>query len=475
MKIPGKSTAAVIALALVAVAGFALVGGSDDGRTTLLVSMPDAGQLEVGASVRGAGALIGSIKDIQLDGRNQAKMTLTLNKGVLPLHRDAKLTVKPSNLLGENYVDLDAGSDSAPFMKRDVLPARQTAVATNIQDVLDTLDAPRGAQLAAVLTTLGEGLNGNGENTRKALAALAPALKDTDSVAKILAAQNSLLSHLVDTTDPVASALADDGGKTLDSLVASTEELLAGVRSQQAALAATVEQLPATLTSAQKTLAKFGGTASAARVTLKGLRPLTGDLSSVVDELENFADSADPALASLKPVLAEADRLLDVAAPVVAQLRKSGPDLTTAAKSLNPLSRELLDKNLQGVMDFVRKWALSTNGRDSLSHYFRGVIYLTPTALKSIAGSLVPPVLAGQQTSAASQGSKGTKGLTSVVPDLGGLLGGLGSGLNSTLSGLLGGKSSASTTRKSDAGSGALGLTSSQEQSLVQQLLGGGR
>ena len=36
-------------------------------------------------------------------------------------------------------------------------------------------------------------------------------------------------------------------------------------------------------------------------------------------------------------------------------------------------------------MDFVRKWALSTNGKDSLSHYFRGVVYLTPTALNSIA------------------------------------------------------------------------------------------
>jgi len=243
-------------------------------------------------------------------------------------------------------------------------------------------------------------------------------MKDTDSLAKVLSAQNALLSRLVDSTDPVAAALADDNGKTLDRLVSSTQELLAGVRSQQAALAATIEQLPATLTSAQRTLAKFGGTAAAARVTLHSIRPLTGNLSQVVDELETFADSADPALASLKPVLAEADKLIGQAAPVVAQLRRSGPDLTTAARSLNPVSREVLDKNLQGVMDFVRKWALSTNGGDSLSHYFRGVVYLTPASLKSIAQSLIPPQLGIQLP---GQGGTTTKG--GGLGGLGGLTG----------------------------------------------------
>jgi phospholipid/cholesterol/gamma-HCH transport system substrate-binding protein len=468
MKNPGKLVTRVVVLALVAITGFALMRGSGDtGRTILQVDMPDAGQLEIGASVRGAGALIGTIKDIALDSNRHAVLTLSLQQGVLVEREDARVTVRPSNLLGEDYVDLNPGSDSAPFMTRDFVPANQTVSATTIQDVLDTLDAPRGAQLAAVITTLGEGLDGNGSNTAKALAALAPALTDTNSVAKLLAAQNTLLSRLVDTTDPVASALADNGGKTLNSLVSSTEELLAGVRGQQAALASTLEQLPATLTSAQQTLARFGGTAAAAQVTLHGIRPLTGNLSAVVGELENFANAADPALASLKPVLAEADRLLQQAAPVVAELRRSGPNLTTAAKSLNPLSRELLDRNLGGVMDFVRKWALSTNGSDSLSHYFRGVIYLTPKSLESIAQSLIPPGLGIQLPTSA--------GLTTTGGGLGGTLSGLNNLLGGSLSGLLGNpaQSKKSTTKSDDSGSGALGLTSTQEQSLVQQLLGG--
>ncbi|MCW2856602.1 MAG: hypothetical protein JWR52_2217 [Marmoricola sp.] len=462
---PGRTVATVVVLALVVVGGLALIRSpGNGGRTTLRVTMPDAGQLEVGASVRGAGALIGTIQSVKLDSQRHAELTLSLEKGVLPLHQDATLTVRPSNLLGEDYVDLDPGSDRAPFMTTDYLPAKQTSVATNIQDVLDTLGAPRGADLAAVLTTLGEGLNGNGSNAQEALAALAPAMKDTDSLAKVLAAQNALLSNLVDATNPVASALADDNGQTLDRLVSSTEQLLAGVRNQQAALAATIEQLPSTLMSAQQTLARFGGTAAAARVTLRGIRPLTGNLSQVVNELQTFANSADPALASLKPVLAEADKLLQDAAPVVAELRRSGPNLTTAARSLNPLSHEVLDKNLQGVMDFVRKWALSTNGSDSLSHYFRGVIYLSPASLNSIAQSLIPPQLGVQLPALLGGTTKGS-----------GALGNLTSLLNGTLGSLLGGNKTAGASQSSNSLTSALGLTGTQEQNLVQQLLGGGR
>lgn len=463
-KSPGRAVATVLALALVVVGGFALIGGSGGGRTTLRVTMPDAGQLEVGASVRAAGALVGTIQSMKLDSQRHAELTLSLEKGILPLHRDATLTVRPSNLLGEDYVDLDPGSDRAPFMTTDYLPAKQTSVATNIQDVLNTLGAPRGADLAAVLTTLGEGLNGNGSNVQQALAALAPAMKDTDSLAKVLSAQNALLSNLVDTTDPVAAALADDNGTTLNRLVSSTEQLLAGVRNQQAALATTIEQLPSTLSSAQATLARFGGTAAAAQVTLKGIRPLTGNLSQVVNELQTFANSADPALASLKPVLAEADKLLQDAAPVVAELRRSGPDLTTAARSLNPVSHEVLDKNLQGVMDFVRKWALSTNGSDSLSHYFRGVIYLTPASLNSIAQSLIPPQLGIQLPNLLGGATKGSGALGSITNLLSG-----------TVGSLLGGKKGSAASQSSDSLTSALGLTGTQEQNLVQQLLGGGR
>lgn len=459
----------VAALALVAALGWQLMTDADpDASTTIRATMADAAQLEEGAQVRASGVLVGEVSSIELKAR-KADVTLEVDEGVLPIHEDATLTIEPINLLGEVFVSLDPGSGDRPFMDEAVIPVEQTSISTTLQDVLNTLDSPKAAQLAAVLTALGEGMSGNGANAQAAIKKLAPALADAGELGDVLSQQSDVLAELLRTVDPVAAALADDGGRTLDRLVASTTATLSAVARQQAALGATLEQLPATLTSAQRTLAELGGVSRAALPTLRSLRPITGNLEEVVDELERFADSADPALASLEPVLAEADKLIGKAAPVVRQLRLTGPDLATTASSLRPLARQLLRENLHGVMEFVRKWSLSTNGRDSLSHYFRGVVYLTPEALETIATSLIPPQL--------GLGGEGQDDNPIELPDLGDVVPDVlsGAGLDGLLSGLLkppaGPKSK--TTRTQD-GPGALGLTGNQESALFAQLLGGG-
>lgn len=461
-----RGTAAVAGVAVVAVT--LVTTGSDDEPDQITTTIADAGQLEEGAEMRAAGVRVGEVSDIELvDGK--ARLTIDVADGVLPLHEDATLTMRPVNVLGESYLDLDPGSDDAPFADSAVIPEERTTAAVTLQDVLNTFEDPTAAGLASLVTTLGEGLDDNGAELAKALKVLAPAMQDTGRVGAILSEQNDVLASLVKATDPVVASLAADGGRTLDSLVESTRDTLAALGHQQAALEATLRELPGTLVSAQRTLARFGATARAGTPTLKALRPLTGDLEDVVDELRNFADSADPALASLKPVLEEADQLLDVAAPVVAKLRQTGPDLARAASSLKPVSRALLDEQLTGVMEFVRKWALSTNGRDGLSHYFRGVVYVTPSTLSQLAQSLIPAgALPAGTTGNAGKSSDVLPGLPDLGPGVEGLL--------DTVGGLLGllGQQPPKTSRKSATDpSSALGLTAQQEENLLGQLLGG--
>lgn len=459
----------VVAIAVVAV-GFTVVDSGED-KDQITTTLADAGQLENGAEVRASGVRVGEVSEIVLiDGK--ARLTIDVADGVLPLHDDATLTMRPVNVLGENYIDLDPGSDKAPFTDSSVIPEERTTTAVTLQDVLNTFEDPTAAGLASLVTTLGEGLDDNGAELAKALKLLTPAMQDTGRLGGILSEQNDVLASLVKATDPVVAALAADDGKTLDSLVESTRDTLAALGNQQTALEQTLIELPGTLVSAQRTLARFGATAKAGTPTLKALRPLTGDLDEVVEELRNFADSADPALASLKPVLDEADALLDVAAPVVAELRQTGPDLATTAASLKPVSRALLDNQLNGVMEFVRKWALSTNGRDGLSHYFRGVIYVTPSTLSQLAQSLIPAGIlpAGSQPKVKAKAPNVLPGL----PDVGKTVDDLLTSLN--LNGLLGllGKQPAKASKQSATDpSSALGLTAQQEENLLGQLLGG--
>lgn len=474
--------AGVAVLLLAAVGAFLLKDGDDRPAHghRVVATIADARALSEGNDVRSSGVLVGSVSSIELvDGK--ARVELDLVDGVLPIHQDATLTVRPVNLLGENFVDLDAGSPDKPYLEPAVIPESQVEAAVGLQDVLDTFQAPTAASLAAIVTALGEGMDANGGEVAAAIQALAPAMESSEALGKLLSGQNRVLTDLVATADPIAAALASDGGATLDRLIASTTQVLSSLAVQEQALEQTLVELPGTLVSAQRTLAQFGGVAGEVTPTLRAIRPITGNLTEVVDELKAFAAAADPALGSLEPVLTEANDLLDQAAPVVAQLADAGPDLRSAAASLRPVGRELLDENLYGVMEFVRKWALSTNGRDGISHYFRGVVYVTPTTLDSILNSLLP---AGSPD--APTGDQTTGGPDLPLDDL--LPGGVDdlltdTGLGDTLDGLLGGLGgkhrdaaggSGETTGATDPTS-ALGLTPRQEQRLLGQLLGGGR
>lgn len=422
-----------------------MTGVEEPERGTVVATLADAGSLEPGNEVRAAGVLVGSIEDIALiDGR--AQLTLDVDPGVLPLHQDASINVRPVNLLGENYIDLDRGSPSAPLMDDPIIPESQTHHAVTLQDVFNTFRDPNAAALATVVTALGEGMHGSGGHAAAAIKALKPAMTKTGALGALLANQKDVIDQLVARLEPVSRALAANEGRTLDRLVSSTERTLSTVAADHRALDQTLAQLPGTIRSARRTMAELTGAADAATPTLKALRPLTGNLTEITGELDRFADAADPALASLGPVLDHAHRLLDEAAPAVEQLRRAGPELRGVASSARPLGRELLDEHLGDLMAFVRKWSLSTNGEDAISHYFRGVVFVTPGAINDLANSALPVQQTRQDPAA----------VLPKPPKLPSLP-------------LLSGTDGQSTRDPAN----ATGLTREQEQSMMGQLLGG--
>lgn len=441
------AVAVVAVAALVAVVAAAATGGEED-RNTLVAYVADASPLESGSSVRAAGVKVGTVKGIRLEG-GVARVELDLQNGVLPVHRDASLKIVPVNLLGEHYVELDPGSPDVPYSAADVIPKERTDSSVDLQDVINTFDDPTSTAMAALLTTLGEGMDRNGTAAADAIKGLAPSMNRTRELGEVLSEQNQVLGELVRQSEPVASALAVDDGKTLDGLVTSTDRTLNAIAVNREAFDATLAELPATLATARRTLNELAGVADTTTPTLASVRPVTDNLAEISRELHRFSDSADPALASLPPVLRKANGLLDQAAPVLDRLGKAGPDLRNTAKRLRPIGDELLHAHLGDLMDFVRKWSLSTNGRDALSHYFRGVVHVTPKNLEDFAASLFP---AGAAPAAKKPANAVPK------PDLGAA----GKALPSLP--LLG------TGTRSD--SGATGLTPEQENAMLGQLLG---
>lgn len=378
--------------ALTAVAALAAValGASGPSEDTDQVRVParfaDASPLLVGNDIRYAGVKVGEVESMTVvDGT--AEVVMELERSVLPLHTDSRATIRPVTLLGERFLDLDRGSPEAAVMDpSDGIPLERTGQATDLDQVLDVVDDPTGEALGALVGVLGGGLDGNGKNVDDAVRALKPAMTQTDRLAGILRGQNQTLNSLVDSLEPVAGSVATENGKALDRLVNSAQGLLATTSANDRDLRGTVQELPGTVASARRTLGELAGTAREARPTLEQLRPTTDNLPEISRELIRFSDSADPALASLQPVLDQADELLAAARPVATGLREQGPDTVRAVNGLEPTVRDLT-ANRANVMEFLKRWALTTNSKDGLSHYFRAFLNVTPmTATSNVPG-----------------------------------------------------------------------------------------
>lgn len=418
----------------------------------VVAEFPSAGPLLTGNEVKVDGVVIGSVQDAVVDG-DHANVLLELDPAAMPLYQDATATIRPISLLGERYVDLERGTPgTAQMSDGGTIPRERTATNVDLDEILNTIDEPTGESLAFLVTTLGDGLRDNGGNVDAALKALAPALRDTEGLTSVLEDQNVLLGSLVDQVEPVAGALATDNGQSLDRLVASADRLLAASSRQQEQLDQTLAELPGALRSARTTLGELAGTARETTPTLRSLRPVTEDLTEISNELMTFADSLDPALAQAQPVLEEARSLLEQAQPVAADLRAGSPDLRAASASARPVVEDLT-ANLDNVLNFVRYWALTTNGHDGVSHYFRAHIIVNQDSATNFlpAEVPVPPLFGTPSPIGGAQPGSDVPGTPTSPPAGGSLL-----------------------QAPGPDDDGATGLDREQESGMLGSLLGGG-
>jgi phospholipid/cholesterol/gamma-HCH transport system substrate-binding protein len=445
----------IAGLLLVVGSVVAMTSSGSDTSLHLVGQFKDASPLLPGNQVMLNGVKVGSVDSIKLVGR-MADVAISVDKDALPVHSDARLTIKPVTLLGERYIDLNQGTASAPLIANNaVIPASRTGADVTLSDVLNTLDKPTSASLAGMVGSLGTGLDGNGANTAAALKLLAPVMNNASAFASVLQSQNQTLSNLVSSLSKVASGVAADQGHAMDSLIAAADTVTASTAQNEAAFRSTLQQLPGTLSAARATLSQLAATANNVTPTLASLRPTTDQLPALSNELNNFATAANPALEAANPVLAQATTLLAQLRPVVSVLEKNIDATTSDAKSLGTLTNTV-GPRFTSVMAFVRNWALATNGSDGLGHYFRGLVILTPY----MAGGLLP---VGSIT-----GAKGTRSgslLSGLTGTLGNLLGNTTKGLLKLPQSLL--------SPKTTSNDGSTGLTLKQELGAVSSLLGG--
>ncbi len=86
------------------------------------------GGLKVRAPVKSSGVVVGRVSDIQFDGKKfVARVTLNVDKRY-EFPKDSSVSILTSGLLGEQYIGLEAGGDTAVLKDGDTLKLTQSAV-----------------------------------------------------------------------------------------------------------------------------------------------------------------------------------------------------------------------------------------------------------------------------------------------------------------------------------------------------------
>jgi virulence factor Mce-like protein len=276
----------VIVLVYMAIAGSALgymavnMGGvcRFNSCLTLKVEFKDAAGLLHSNDVRVAGVQAGQVRDIAVS-QNLALVTVQVLSKYQPVYRDATAIVRPKNLLGETYVEIDRGTPAAGLLQDGgTIHLDRTLTPVQVDEVLNALDPTTRDKLQIVINALGEATAQRGQDMNLSAADLQRISSDLTFTSATLDQESQDIDALLVQLDQIQQTSAtyheqlaatlrhwDDVSRTLQAhsanfsdAFANLDGLLAtldtGLTPNTPALAATIKKLPGTIDNASNFL-----------------------------------------------------------------------------------------------------------------------------------------------------------------------------------------------------------------------------
>jgi phospholipid/cholesterol/gamma-HCH transport system substrate-binding protein len=301
------------------------------GYYRLNARLANAAGLNPHDQVRMDGQIVGQVLSPHVAG-GAAELELQLYDSVRPLRSDTKLIVRARSALGAHYVEIVPGPHGRALPDGATIGVGQTTTRTDLDRLLDMLDAPTRAHVRQLLGELGAGVLARGPDITPTIAAgptlLAELRGVSDAVTVHGSAAESLLvnaDRLAATADPVRGAIAAairQGARVAGAVAAEESPLGQAIADGPATTAALSGGLPRV----DPLIVSLGGLASASLPLLAAapsaltqapllLRALDPGLRRLGAPLRTLGSSTAPLLALLRrlmPVLAPADAALTI-------------------------------------------------------------------------------------------------------------------------------------------------------------------
>jgi len=363
---PNVLAASALAGAVILIALVAFTGGT---RHTLLAGFDNAVQLTKGQQVRIAGRSVGKLGDIELvDGHARVEIEIT-DDDVWPLPKGTTARSRWGSTTAylTRYVELYPGAADAGDLQDGAIIRAQTVEELDESYRIFRGDTDKHTQ--RLLESLGEGLDKQGDDLARGLAAAPRGLEAAGDLTHELAADEERLRTLAAAGDRTTTALAQQSGELrelVSSAAGTIQEFAEHTRAQQQAL----DRAPRTFDVTTATMARLD-------TSLDGLDGLVDDLRPGAPALRALARKARGTLSRLRAEAPLVSSTLDrgsVAAPGLKRLFDTAipffPDATAALKTFNPMLACLRPYGPE-IAGFLSTWSGQLKNYDASGHYAR--------------------------------------------------------------------------------------------------------
>jgi virulence factor Mce-like protein len=246
---------------------------------TLSIEFKDSAGLQPTNDVRMAGVTAGQVLHITVQGK-LAVASVQINQQYSPVYKDAHAIVRPKNLLGETYIEIDRGHpDSGSYSNGDTIPLLNTITPVQIDDVLNALDLDTRTKLTVVINGLGESTAARGQDMNIGTNDLRRIAADLAVTSTSLNQQKDSIDSLLVQFDLMQKTAADFHGQ------------LAQVLRDWDTVSTTFRNHDAQFASALGHLGNFlGDLDSALTPNTRALTTMVSNLPSTADHANDFLD-----------------------------------------------------------------------------------------------------------------------------------------------------------------------------------------
>ena len=320
---------------------------------TLRAELNQADNLTSHYQVRIAGHLVGQVLNPRVHN-GKALVDLQMESGVGPLLSDTTLRVRPRSPIGVRFVELHPGTKGTPLSNGALIPASHATAALPLDTALSTLDPTTRARTKELLSQLGEGVAGRGEDINRGLMNGGPAINEASIVTRAISARKGATTSLIHGSNTIAGA-SEPVRDAIAKGFAPQANVLHAIASESHSLTTLFEVAPSALSGTRSGLAEssplvqaVGGLAHdslpALRAAPASLTQTAALLREAVPSIGNLHTTLKVAQRAVKPTLA----LLKTVDPVL-------PDVETALGSALPIVANLAPRGCD-YLNMTRNW-----------------------------------------------------------------------------------------------------------------------